>query len=785
MTVEEVREAAIDYSREIAEFLFPDGQMIGDSWCIGDITREPGKSLKIHLPSGLWRDWAEDDRSQDLLALWQEVRGVGFPVALKEVEQFCASDSGISDRSHIESQTEIKQRRAAVSFKWECETDDYLARAHAVGLMRWRGYRERFCAWLIANNYIGWRTKFAAEIIGWALPRCDEGGKIESMHYIERSKPERICAFYPSGAPSRSYRIGDPKIATDIIISESPWDVLAAGDLLGIENEDPLQTCLLATFGAVNWKLINSASINPKAEVYVLIQNDEPGRKWAEKLTEHLKRDVYHVVPPSQFPDLNDWLKAGISADALESAIKPITFKESEAEPAANGSEPSANGNQDPDLISERIKYVLDGRNWWALNEQREWIPLGGTDAVRRNLRRSGLNPRPLKGQNISEVDATIHQIEMNHYADISGRYAGYLKAGVYQVAGSKLLVPRSHRLPTVKEGGCGTLLNFLQGMFTARDQLEAFYGWLQTAVRTLREDKPGEWSPGQALVLLGGTGVGKTALQGIIDLLLTERAADPTKYYIGDTPFNSDLGEAEHWKISDPTWSDYRQKQKFAKSFKNDVANTVCALHPKGRQQIHLPIFKRISISLNEDEESLSVLPLMDPSYLEKLLLLNCFASEHTPNAKIWKHWIKQVKAEVPAFLYFLLHRFQIPDHLIDGRYGVRYKNAPLENRMSTASQEEKDEVVDDIILRTVLATRTEYSGTSSQIHSLIFGNRSRLRETAHASNLPKSPAVLGKMLHQWIIDNGGRRKGYTVSRRLLDGYHLYSLTRTVTKVN
>ena len=475
----------------------------------------------------------------------------------------------------------------------------------------------------------------AAEIIGWALPRCDENGRIESYHYIERWRPERVCAFYPSGAPSRAYRIGDPKVSSYIIISESPWDALACGNYLEIEAEEPLQTCLLSTLGAANWRLIDPFGLNPDGQLYLLVQNDEPGKKWAEKLTTHLRRDVYWVTPPAGFADFNDWLKAGIHVDAFEQAIKLIEYKEPKPLPATNGSKPSSNEihapKAYPNQIGEHIKYVLDGKSWWALNSQREWIPLGGTDAVRRYLKSNyGLKGLTEKGENISEVDQIIHQIEMNHYADIAGRYAGYLEAGIHEVARSKLLVPRSHRLPIATEGDCNTLFNFLQGMFTAPDQLDALFGWLQTAVRTLREDKAGEWSPGQALVLLGDTGVGKSVLQGIIDLLLTGRAADPTKYYVGDTSFNADLGEAEHWKISDPTWSDYRQKQKFSKSFKNDVANTVCALHPKGRQQVHLPIFKRISISLNEDEESLSVLPLMDPSYLEKLLLLNCFASEY-----------------------------------------------------------------------------------------------------------------------------------------------------------
>jgi hypothetical protein len=394
-----------------------------------------------------------------------------------------------------------------------------------------------FCEWLLEQKAIGiclWGVGYQVRgRMVWSFPLSHDG-KAYSCHmslkttkidyHGERLRnlirdPEeviRVCRFEPENFLQVPYIVGDPKTATTIFVSESQWDVLACGDAVRMETT-PDEFCLVSTWGAARAKLIDPAILNPRATIYAALQNDEPGKKWLEVLSSHLERTIDVITPPSVHKDFGDWLRAGIDPDAFDQSITTFEIRgevkkaqmEPEQKPAANGSKPLSTGihatKEDANPIGEHVKYVLDGKSWWALNSQCEWIPLGGTDAVRRYLKsKYALSGRTEEGENISEVDQTIHQIEMNHYADIAGRYAGYLEAGIHEVAGSKLLVPRSHRLPIVTERDCSTLFNFLQGMFTAPDQLNALFGWLQTAVRTLREDKPGEWSPGQALVLLG-----------------------------------------------------------------------------------------------------------------------------------------------------------------------------------------------------------------------------------------------------------------------------------------
>ena len=67
---------------ELARYLFPNGHLEGNHWCVGDITGAPGKSFKICIAgqkAGLWGDFADSEKhSRSLLDLWMKARNVDF-----------------------------------------------------------------------------------------------------------------------------------------------------------------------------------------------------------------------------------------------------------------------------------------------------------------------------------------------------------------------------------------------------------------------------------------------------------------------------------------------------------------------------------------------------------------------------------------------------------------------------------------------------------------------------------------------------------------------------------
>ena len=65
----------------------------------------------------------------------------------------------------------------------------------------------------------------------------------------------------------------------------------------------------------------------------------------------------------------------------------------------------------------------------------------------------------------------------------------------------------------------------------------------------------------------------------------------------------------------------------------------------------LNLPTYRCITISLNLDAESISVLPDMGASHWEKMLVLDCEQPSHKFARKDGNGWDEKVAAQLPAF--------------------------------------------------------------------------------------------------------------------------------------
>jgi twinkle protein len=86
MQAKEISQQLAQRTEDVARLLFPEGTRYGAEWCIGNISGDQGKSLKIHLTgnkAGIWSDFSTGD-SGDLLDLWALKRNLSIVEALKE-----------------------------------------------------------------------------------------------------------------------------------------------------------------------------------------------------------------------------------------------------------------------------------------------------------------------------------------------------------------------------------------------------------------------------------------------------------------------------------------------------------------------------------------------------------------------------------------------------------------------------------------------------------------------------------------------------------------------------
>ncbi len=344
---------------------------------------------------------------------------------------------------------------------------------------------------------------------------------------------------------------------------------------------------------------------------------------------------------------------------------------------------------------------------------------------------------------------------------------AGYSK-GIYSFDGRRVLVTNSPNIIRPVKGDWSAIKTLLRQMF-GDYQLIFLHGWLKVAVTALIS---GDFQSGQVLVLIGPADCGKSFLQNkIITPLLGGREAKPYQYMTAQTSFNSDLFKAEHLIIADETpATEYSERCAFGAGIKNMVAEPMQRLHAKGRDAMMLEPFWRVTMSLNDEPENLMVLPPYNESMKDKLILFKVDRAGSLPNGERDSRakFAEAIKNELPAFIHFLLHEYQIPLEFRKGRFGIQEYCNP---EVSLAIEDIEPEAALMSMIEQEIFPETgikdEWEATAEEIASRLKGGDSSSK--GDAQKLFSNSVRLGRML-QKLSKNQGNFKG-AVKSRVKDG--------------
>ena len=201
-----------------------------------------------------------------------------------------------------------------VTFDWSNNCVAPLTPKELIRLGNERWYSRQFCTWLHDKKYVGL-------VHGdFAFPIQDDGN-ILAAHYRVKAKQVREkddWFYFPTGIGARPFVIGDLTKAKQAHIGESQWDMLALVDRTDLYlNENH---AFIATRGAGNAALCNGL-IPEGVSVLAWPQNDEAGKRWLDDLSTKVPVHVTRAIVPEQFKDLNEWTKAGASAEDIYAAI--------------------------------------------------------------------------------------------------------------------------------------------------------------------------------------------------------------------------------------------------------------------------------------------------------------------------------------------------------------------------------------------------------------------------------------------------------------------------------
>lgn len=275
---------------------------------------------------------------------------------------------------------------------------------------------------------------------------------------------------------------------------------------------------------------------------------------------------------------------------------------------------------------------------------------------IRRKLRVRGWDPDVMTERfKVDRFDEMIVDVQDRGSVDAVIPLAGHAPGLFLTPDGRRVLVPRAPRLIQPKAGDCGVWERFLEELLG--EQAPFVLNWIQCALADLYGRDPARWRHNQLLALCGPPGCGKSFFQKLVTLLFGGRVADPYNWMVGDSVFNGELAEAEHLAMEDKSTNrDSGSRQRFGAKVKELAVSTTLNIHAKGKSAILLPVFRRSTITLNDDSDYMTALPPPEESILDKLLLVRCRKAEMVSDwAENWKRFTR----EAPAFIHFAMRQW------------------------------------------------------------------------------------------------------------------------------
>jgi hypothetical protein len=384
----------------------------------------------------------------------------------------------------------------------------------------------------------------------------------------------------------------------------------------------------------------------------------------------------------------------------------------------------------DPDIKQrEAVEYGLlydaGSQCYWQVDAFDRWIKVNEAQA-----RRSLLCNSKVAGGDL--ITALNHIVTYQNVA-LAGTLAGY-PVGVYRVGPHTLiLVTTSPEFIDPVPGDCQTIMTLLRQQL-GEEQLLYMLGWLKVGINSV---KTHQHMPGQALVLCGVAGSAKTFVQDhLITPLLGGRDAKPYQYMTGATPFNADLFAGEHLVISDENaHTDLASRRDFGTRIKDICVNHRQKLHAKYKTGFMASPFWRLSVSCNDEPENMMILPPMDPSIADKIMLLKVDMPTCLPDDEHREEYSDEFRSELPAFAAYL-EEFVIPEELRSSRYGVTHFHHPdLVDALDGLAPEMELLDLIDMDLWRIQPIREVWEGTAAELYSALIGESSQVRTQAKAT--------------------------------------------------
>lgn len=405
------------------------------------------------------------------------------------------------------------------------------------------------------------------------------------------------------------------------------------------------------------------------------------------------------------------------------------------------------------------IHHHAPTQKFFMQDNRDKYLPLNA-DATKRQLKLLGLNGTKAQGDLMSQVEQCMAECVVKNSCEYAGPLAGHT-AGLKNFKGSRVLVTDDPHIIKGENKPFPMIEQILSDLFIGEstDQLFYVFGWLQMARRMLTAGKP---MPGQALVMAGPRNCGKNLFQDLITEMLGGRVARPYRYMTGKTEFNADLFQAEHLMIADEApFHDITSRRLFGTRIKDFAVNQYQSCHGKHKDALILAPCWRLTISVNDESENLVMLPPLDNSIEDKIMLFKVQQAEmpmecDSPEGRsaFWDALLE----ELPGFIYFVEEMYKIaPVHKCP-RFGIKAFHHPsiVEVLEDMAPEARLAELIDVVIQPNGVPWR----GTLQELETRLLDDPTYRSRVEKLLSYPTALKTYMRRLHTARPDNYFRTK-------------------------
>lgn len=356
--------------------------------------------------------------------------------------------------------------------------------------------------------------------------------------------------------------------------------------------------------------------------------------------------------------------------------------------------------------------WFEEGPGSYWLRAGDRYVRLDQADVKKHLLFTSQAIPEGVNG--LTAFETLFVRTQRERAVSYAGPLAGYPVGPMKTADGGTVLVTQAANIPEPKgtdPGWLGDVCAELMG--GDADALKRLFYWMRHAFVSLREHT---FAPGQMLCLAGPAGCGKTFAQVAIAELLGGRYAKAFDWMMGKTGHNGELAGAETWVIDDDdSQTDAKSRRSFGNAVKRCTVSAALRIRKMHTEAVTLTTFRRIVLCVNDEPENLSILPVLDDSITDKLMLFRCHHSSRLGPDRLEN--MAKLRKSLPGFAGYLM-KLRIPDKLQDNRCGVlAWHDARLMEALGDLSPENRLVNLIDQVIFPPGHTLVEWAGSAEQL--------------------------------------------------------------------